>query len=164
MAKFVPLRLIGVGTPEIESAASFMFRLASVHGINVARMNDVLLAHLLSDRNFSLINPIRTGGKSGLSTYCRPVASSAQFRLAVKQYIGEDNIDKACVLPICIEMPAESWSLIDGPIRWCPQCLSEDIAGGGVPYLRLIWQFSLAKVCLRHWVKLERACPCCGFE
>lgn len=159
--RFIPIRLIGVGTSEIESASSYAMRLAMVHGLSVTQMADVLNDILLSDSEVVILKPIGTVGRQKLSTFCRPSPSTYQFNIAVSRYIGETRINRASILPICPGMPDTPWFFVGGT-RWCPCCLQDDVASKVEPYLRLKWQTGHSNVCLRHWVKLRSHCTHCN--
>lgn len=156
---FIPIRLIGVGTPEVESASSYVLRLASAHGLSVSQIVEVLFEVLRKDNELNYVNPV-VGAPSRLSTFCRPTSITYQFNFTVKRYLGETNIDKSCVIPICPGMPDMPWFFV-GSTCWCPLCLKEDIEAGSEPYLRLKWQSGRSRVCLRHWVLLIGGCSHC---
>lgn len=158
--RFIPIRLIGVGTSEIESASSFALRLATAHGLSVTQMAEVLNDMLLSDSEVVILNPVKWVGRQRLSTFCRSTQSTHQFNIAVSRYLGETRMARACLLPICPDMPSAPWFFV-GSTQWCPTCLNNDIDSKIEPYLRLKWQISSSNVCLRHWVKLRSHCPYC---
>lgn len=157
---FIPIRLIGVGTPEVESASSYVLRLAAAHGLSVSQMVEILNNQLLKDEEVCLLKPLLTTGPNHLSTFCRPSPSTYQFNITVQRYLGETRIEKSCLLPICPGMPDTPW-FFTGRICWCPLCLKEDIESGSEPYLRLKWQSGRPHICLRHWVLLIGGCSHC---
>lgn len=43
------------------------------------------------------------------------------------------------------------------PLRYCPQCLTED----KIPYFRKEWRITLSTICLKHHCYLQESCPKC---
>lgn len=142
----------GLGSPEVESLASYFCRLAHSHGMTAQHLAGWVLDYFgqqVCDKYGW--HQRRLGGLS---------AESEQWAAWLAELTGVGALDRLTLAPWrhLLGNPG----LAPASDRWCPHCLAEDRAAGRSPYLRLAWEVAPVTVCLRHKVQLVSACPHCG--
>jgi transcriptional regulator with XRE-family HTH domain len=143
------LPLEGTGA-DIESASSFVIRLAEAHSIQ--------LHVLMREVNFRRVRSYRQASWDGLVLDSTGEISWS-FVDCLSRMTGTD-MERATMW---------RWRAAISPRRmmhrarpWCPECLSEDARSARPPWLRLAWALSPSTVCSAHETTLVFRCSSCG--
>lgn len=147
-----PLAPIGVGTPYVESLASYFCRLAISHCISAAELFRTIAKNMQWDfaRGYSWFQL----NLSGMSD------NTENWVTALSKLTSITNLDSLTLLTwrdvISQSSPTAASS------RWCPHCLTDDRSTGHAPYFRLAWDIGTVPACAKHKIKLVHACTDCG--
>jgi hypothetical protein len=88
------------------------------------------------------------------------ICDAAQtWSAALSELTGVERLDRLTLLPLQGLIVAKS--LMAQQARWCPDCLTQDLAEGRPVYLRLSWDIGANKVCHHHNIPLVAHCPVC---
>ncbi len=142
-----PIPLQSVGSPETESFASYMHRLAYEHGVYVGELTRYVL------------------GKNSGSFYrkpeelVRPSISTKALLTAVESSTSQPLMSS--ILWFLDQPLSLSSEEVHNGFRWCPDCFSEMAAVGQSPHFKLIWHMSAIIHCPIHGVELQLLCPFC---
>ncbi len=141
---------IGVGTPDVESADSYLGRLAQAHGVARQTLHKFINGHGPAIYQNLRGQPPRLDVPSQqAAVYMRRVA---------------DLVDHAAVETLGLSWLADrvrAQHVFRSDRAWCPACLAEMQAGPGL-HTPLIWGLASVTHCARHGVRLRTACPACG--
>ncbi|HLO96295.1 MAG TPA: TniQ family protein [Burkholderiaceae bacterium] len=141
---------IGVGTPDVESADSYLGRLAQAHG--VARQT---LHRFINGHGPAIYQNLR-GQPPRLDV---PSQQAAAYMRRVA-----DLVDHAAVETLGLSWLADrvrAQHVFRSDRAWCPACLAEMQTGSGL-HTPLIWGLASVTHCARHGVRLRTACRACG--
>jgi len=143
---------MGQGTTDVESLTSYFCRLAHSHGMTARNLAAWTLEHYEQ--------PIPDDFKWFRRSFAGMSEETEQWAVWLSELTGVADLDHLTLAPWrhLISNP----SLTPVSDRWCPCCLTEDLASQASPYLRLNWDLAPATVCLRHKVELVSECPHCG--
>lgn len=143
---------MGQGTTDVESLTSYFCRLAHSHGMTARNLAAWTLEHYEQ--------PIPDDFKWFRRSFAGMSEETAQWAVWLSELTGVADLDHLTLAPWrhLISNP----SLTPVSDRWCPCCLTEDLASQASPYLRLNWDLAPATTCLRHKVELVSECPHCG--
>lgn len=151
---------VAVGTPSVESLASYVTRLAQSHSITISTLMTRELAPIL-DRDY-----VQKNAKKGLSTFLnRGGAINSTGELA-QLFIGsierltlKQNLSALTLLSFrdCLS-PKE---LLHKTKAWCPDCYEEWRISDKTIYEPLLWIIRYVKVCAYHNRLLETICFNC---
>ncbi|WP_447985440.1 TniQ family protein [Nitrospira sp. Nam74] len=150
---FAPL---GVGTPEVESLASYVTRLADAHALSVRRLvmrqivpgfpTDSQLMQPLARRIGARIN----GFSPEAERWCR----------ALEQLTGRTDLRFCTLLPW--QDLFDSRHLMRDDRAWCPACLEQWNQSKQTFYEPLLWSCEAVTVCMVHRIPLQSQCPSCN--
>lgn len=156
MIRLFPLSLEGKGTANVESLPSYVLRLAHLHAVPAGR----LLDSLPCERKVNSANKLLSGS---LGSLVRPNSTTQLIVDALGRASSEarSSLRAATFLPLEAAM-ARSASSFAPHLRWCPLCLTEQVAKSDAPYLKLAWQFLGLKACIHHRMLLQDRCTACG--
>lgn len=161
MANFVHLGLIGAGSTQVESTSSYIFRMASAHGMSVQWFYETL-ADYFRDAPERMRLAFRA--KDSLPGFVNPTGNNKTLIHHLASLTGDPSLVNGTFIRVgeaCLPM---SPGVYERKIKWCPKCLNEDIESGAQPYLRLVWHLTGVQVCSKHWRRLESTCYACGSE
>lgn len=162
-SKLFPVPLIGAGTAEVESFASYLHRSSIIHGVNVG----VLLRYIHSQ---SVADSDKHGSSNGwiLHNYLRPhelVCPNEMSWNLVEAMGGMSGQSLAGgILWFLSSVLGRSSGEICEGFRWCPECFAEISAVEGVPYFKLIWHVKDIDCCPIHRTPFVSACSECGCD
>jgi hypothetical protein len=148
-----PVAPIGVGTPAIESLASYFCRLAMSHCISEAELFRVVAEAM--QWNFARGYNWYQLNLSGMSD------TTGNWVNALSKLTSVPNLDALTLLTWRDVISQSSPSPGSAP-RWCPHCLADDRSAGRTPYFRLAWDVGTVPACSKHNIRLVHACPDCG--
>jgi len=148
-----PLRLIGQGTPLVESLEHFGARLGHAHNISPAQV-------LTLARNVARQLHYGTRVRSyNYTTICGYGPFSAAMVASLTRLTGEPGLAGA-TFGVLRKVLTETLSgCFHGTRRWCPQCYQRE---GDDRYDLLAWQMITMSHCPRDGRRLESTCPSCG--
>ncbi|SDT93286.1 TniQ protein [Verrucomicrobium sp. GAS474] len=137
----------GIGTPEVESFAGWLTRLARAHRVSVRTLLLQVLPH--EEGRYA------AAGKSGRwRVRCNVLNVPGRILPPLAQTTGIYDLSS---------LSLERWfgclsrlGLLRHRRAWCPECLREK------PYERLLWTLRPVQMCSVHQLPLEEHCPFCG--
>lgn len=143
MSQLFPVPLLGVGTPWVESLASYIRRLALAHGVSARQL---LLATL------GVRAPGQLNGYSGF-------AATVVERLGV--LTGQVNLVHGTLLRLRNVLSVNAINSIAITRRWCPSCIADDLDRNEPGYDPLFWSIKAVSLCSKHDAWLVSACSHC---
>jgi len=153
-----PLEPIGVGTPFVESLASYLTRLSTAHMLPPSAMlREVIVPYLPAKlgRNFA-----KTIGHQGVITNMNGIREEAETMVEILERLtGRSNLDQLTMLPFSNLLAR--YELQDLDNSWCPYCLEQQQASGQPVHYHLFWGLRVAKFCPLHSSRLWQCCPHC---
>ncbi|WP_269632531.1 TniQ family protein [Pelomonas sp. BJYL3] len=141
---------IGVGTPDVESADSYLGRLAQAHGVPRQTLHKFINGH-----GPAIYQNLR-GQPPRLDV---PSQQAAAYMRRVADLVGHPEVETLGLSWLADRLRAQHVFRSDR--AWCPACLAEMPAGPGL-HMPLIWGLASVTHCARHGVRLRTACPACG--
>lgn len=159
--RLFPVRLLGAGTPEVESLSSYASRLAATHETTIGRVLRLAFGFRGRRREFPATLPSYVLDPGPISYLVRPSAAVAAIVDRLSDATGQTNLRSGTFL--CLkEALNRSMGAFSPRVRWCPDCMAEFDGAGTEAYYKLVWQLAHVKVCPIHRVPLEHRCPACG--
>lgn len=165
MKRLVPLygrNPIGLGTPLVESLASFIGRLAVARHLMPSAIAADLIYPLAPEESrgarfwrgrLNWIYGLMPDGHGELTQ---------EFVSVLCELTGRDDLSFHTLLPwrrLCSRRRGGALYLADR--RWCACCLAEWRAGGIEPWEPLFWRVAVVRRCPVHCVPLSDRCPGC---
>lgn len=154
---FAPLHLHGVGTPAVESLASFFCRLADVHQVSPRQLGKVVC-------NDSPYLDVGSGPHlSNVDLYAAMFCSySAQTQVLVQRLerlTGAQNLLCGTLLRLRDVLSANQVGACVRKRRWCPACYANSDDMVVEP---LGWSILVMNRCPIHGARLQDRCSRCG--
>jgi TniQ len=156
------LEPVGVGTPLVESLASYVSRLGFAHMIDPRTLtNDVLAKHLPVHSDWRPASgatlplafvPGLNGLERNASAFAEVVAR--QTKVPLIRHLTCLNLSDAF----------SAKALLRRQFAWCPACYEEARLSDQVVYDSLAAQLRCVHVCIRHGTPLMGRCPNCESE
>lgn len=150
--------LIGAGTFEVESLASYVHRCAFIHGLSVGPLLKYVFQEMqtrLGRLGFAVLPK-----HFDVSEIVRPNMLAYTFATYLGEMTGQD-LEAATFLKLESAVGRTEW-LVRRGFMWCPECYAEDLFRGNDPYIRLIWHLSELTHCPLHRTPLISTCEGCG--
>ena len=146
----------GLGTPLVESVASYLMRLSAAHGVTPgALVTYELLPEL--HRPAVAARPAATwlqrdgAGLNGTgSAACATVA-------ALERLTRQADLASLTLLPWAAALAPPG--LLRRTRAWCPACIAGWVAAGEPVYEPLLWAMAAVRVCPQHRRRLDECCP-----
>jgi len=152
------LEPIGIGTPYVESLASYLARLAAAHMLSVSTLLRKVIVPYLSARRHNLNGTI---GQQKIIRDMNGMGKEAEALVeTLEQLTGVSNLEHLTMLPYS-QMLSPKKLLLESS-AWCPYCLDEQRASGEPVYYPLLWGLSYAPKCAVHGTSLRSSCHKCG--
>jgi len=145
---FPALPLIGSGTSQVESFASYVVRLQGAAGVSRSSF-----FQLIDGQEF------RQGGNHR-SSLVGPGGVCRRRALRVGELTGQELIGSTLAPFSDIVQARGSGLRSEHERRWCPMCLREERGAGLIE--RLVWCFSEYSYCTLHDTPILNACLSCG--
>lgn len=148
-----------MGTPKVESLASYVYRLAEAHSVSVASLcRHVIVPEIgLEDHGKGLRYISSSGYLVNGSGKVAQDWLGAVSRLTVHVSLAGTNL-----LPL--QEVVTPKQLFRKNAAWCPLCLEDRLGSPDGPFESLVWSFRAVKYCPEHSVWLSEICPYCGSE
>lgn len=155
----------GLGTPDVESLAGYIARLAEAHrnAPSVLMEQEILPAlgkEYLMDRQRSTVQGfLSTSGVAinGMG------ATALEMAAALSKLTGQEGHE--CLTMLQWRNVVSKMLLLRRIRAWCPYCLWEmRESQSGLVYEKLLWSLNMVSVCLRHGTPVVDKCPApnCG--
>jgi hypothetical protein len=141
-----------MNTPAVESLTSYFCRLAHSHALTATQ----LAAWMLRREG----QPIPADFKWCQRNFASLSPESECWAGWLSELTAVGELDRLTLVPWRDLVSAQG--LAARTDRWCPVCLSADLASGIEPYLRLAWDIAPVTVCLAHRMTLVSTCCHCG--
>lgn len=152
-----PLRPSGLGSPNVESLASYVCRLAEAHSVGVATLGrHVIIPEIGIDDRGKGLRYLASRGH--LVNGVGKVAHD--WLRALSLLTGKDFFRGTNLLPL--ESVTTPRHLLRKTAAWCPLCLEDRFSGREEPFESLAWSVLIVKHCPTHGIRLSEACPRCG--
>jgi transcriptional regulator with XRE-family HTH domain len=153
------LEPIGKGTDLVESATSYLSRVANAHTVSTW----MLLKHEIAPRLFGPDAVIRNRLSELTATMgaaCNGENATASKLVSILQTLtGRDDLGRT-TMGFCRGFVASRF-LVRVEQAWCSACLNEWKKEGREVYLPLLWHVLAVRVCPRHGTKLNTKCHTC---
>jgi hypothetical protein len=151
---------IGIGTSEVESATSYLGRLAIAHCISTWMILKCEIAPSLFQAGANLRNRLSELVAAMGSAVNGESETSRKFIEILSAHTRRDDLEQT-TMSFCHGFVGSRF-LVRVKQTWCRSCLAERKASAQEIYYPLQWQLFPVKVCPRHRIKLETECPVCG--
>jgi AraC-like DNA-binding protein len=157
--KLFPIPLLGAGTSDVESLASYIHRIAYEHGLYVGE----LLRYIHREgRDFIEMH----GSLPKMSCYIGVHELIRPNRLTkmivnLLDIFTSQNL-KESTLWFMDSAIGRSTSEVSEGFRWCRECLAEMEYLGQEMYFKLVWHMSGVEICAKHRLRLSNICDFCG--
>lgn len=159
-SRLYSLRPIGVGTGEIESATSYIARLAAAHTVSPW----ALVKHEIAEQFYGQDAIIRNrlselfaavgSAFNGENETCRKIVA------ILESLTGRSDLSQM-TMAFCRGV-VSSRLLLRRYQAWCPECLSKWKQLDQPIYMPLLWNLRAVRVCPHHGIPLSDKCPSCG--
>ncbi len=155
------LHPIGVGTPKVESLASYFVRLASIHALSPNELRALVLNRYSDDFRCAdeFVRPEYAIPQ--LNHLIRPTSFNAELVRDLEAATDIGGLSATTFLVLGREFGRQRGVFRDN-VAWCPLCFDEEIAFGQQPYWHLVWGLKDYSKCHLHDCNLEDKCPSCG--
>lgn len=152
-----PLHLHGLGTPLVESLASYYCRLADVHQVSGKQLAKVVCNDSIYLRSNGLPR-LRSIDLSPI-VFCAHSSRTAVLALRLERLTGADNLVHGTLLRLREVLSRNQSGSCVGKRRWCPICYAqcEDIV-----VEPLAWWIPQITHCHVHGARLIDQCTRCG--
>jgi hypothetical protein len=154
-----PIELEGAGTCDVESLASYVYRVAYEHGIFVGELLRYLNKHVAGKK-------LPAGDTMAVPTFLKPAEmvrnnqSSTSLQNALENLTGL-SLSQSRLHFMTSDIGRSPNDVVSG-FRWCPECMSEWLGLGQQPFFKLIWHLNAVTHCSSHRTELVSACTFCG--
>lgn len=153
-----PISVIGNGTAEVESLASYLHRISYKHGVYVGVLLKKSYKYAIK-KNIISHNCLLPHYIS-VNELIRPEKVTTMLVDLFQKLTGQDL--SATVLWVIKNSLGRSVGEIVEGFRWCPECFAEMLNVGDEPYFKLIWHLTAIRACPIHRTPLISKCDFCG--
>jgi len=157
-AKLFPVLLQGAGSAEIESFASYLHRLAHVHGIYVGELLKFSYKYAIRESMIQNIHPL-----PHYITVPELIRAEKITSMLVDlfQQLTDQKLEGSVLWFFENCLGRSNGEIVDG-FRWCPECIAEMLNVGDEAYFKLIWHLTAINTCPIHRTPLIQNCEFCG--
>jgi hypothetical protein len=147
------LEPISVGTPYIESLASYISRLSTAHSLKTG----VFINKILINQQYLKGNNKEEFYLKNINGFC----AKTSIIIEVLEQLTKRNDLKLLTLLKLRNVISER-NLFSKKLKWCPICYQQWQNNGQTVYNPLLWNFKIIDVCVLHNRPLKTKCPYCG--
>lgn len=151
----------GFGTAEVESFASYLYRISFEHGLTVGEMLDHIYRSAGESVSKEMELPKSPRGVLPESLI-RP-SKLVQACVRMLELMTEGDLTQSTLWFMGRQVGRSKNEVVSG-FRWCPECLSEMLLVGEEPYFKLIWHLKEISHCPHHKTPLIGFCESCGSD
>lgn len=158
-SRLFSLKPIGIGTPYVESLASYIKRLAEIHQV---RPGTLLCREILPylPSNVSIGSFIGKNPRININSFSIKIIDPIVKIL--EQRTHNENLSFLSIYG-WRDFIDQSYALRKFQ-AWCPICYEDSLESGQHVYEQNIWNFHDIKVCRIHNIELVSRCPYCNSE
>jgi len=153
MIKFLPVKLQGKDTSEVESLPSYIARLAYYHCISVGEIIRMVLTEFSKSQQ-------EEKAYYGPESILQPNESTITIVNTLSLMTGQP-VEQSALIWMYKALGRSSLEFVKG-YRWCPECFSEMNKAGVDPYIKLKWHLNAIKFCPIHKTDFMSLCQECG--
>jgi hypothetical protein len=154
------LEPIGLGTGDVESATSYLSRLAIAHCVSTWLLLKCEIAPRLFGPDAILRNRLSELSAAMGSAFNGENDTSKKFIALLSSLTGRHDLGQT-TMGFCHGFVGSRF-LVRVKQAWCGPCLSEWKANGSELHYPLLWHVLGVKACPRHEIPLETECPACN--
>lgn len=151
-----PLHLHGVGTPAVESLASFFCRLADVHQVSPRQLSKVVCN---DSAYLQFGGPQLRNVDLYAAMFCSYAAQTEVLVQRLEKLTGAQNLVCGTLLRLRHVLGANQVGACVRKRRWCPACYARC---EGMIVEPLAWSILVARRCPIHGIRLQDQCSRCG--
>jgi DNA-binding transcriptional regulator YhcF (GntR family) len=153
------LTSIGTGTSDVESATSYLARLAIAHCVSTWELLKCEIAPRLFGPDANLRNRLSELLAAMGSAFNGENNTSKKFIGILSALTGRKDLCQL-TMGFCHGFVGPRF-LVRVKLAWCSACLSEFKSKGLEIYYPLLWQVHAVKACPHHAISLTTECPAC---
>lgn len=154
------LEPLGLGTGEVESATSYLARLAIAHTVSTWSLLKCEIAPRLFGPNVILRNRL-SELTAAMGSACNGENQTSRKLISILLFLtGREDLDRI-TMGFCHRFVCSRF-LVRVAQAWCSVCFSEWKAKGKEMYSPLLWHLMAVKMCPRHGIPLRTTCPACS--
>jgi hypothetical protein len=150
---------IGLGTCEVESATSYLARLAIAHCVSTWSLLKCEIAPRLFGPGPNLRNRL-SELLAAMGSAFNGEDTRKRFIALLSSLTGRDDLGQT-TMGFCHGFVGPRF-LVRVKQAWCGPCLSERKANASEIYYPLLWHLLGVKACPRHGITLGTECPACN--
>jgi len=153
MIRFLPVKLQGKDTSEVESLPSYIARLAYYHCVSVGEIIRMVLTEFPESQQ---------DGRAyyGPESILQPNESTIAIVNSLSLMTGQP-VEQSTLIWMYKALGRSSLEFVKG-YRWCPECFSEMNKACVDPYIKLKWHLNAIKFCPIHKTDFMSQCQECG--
>lgn len=154
MSELAPLKLKGVGTPNVQSLLSYICELAAAHSVSPTQLLKYVRA------NNTIEGP--RGGRSienNASTFVAYSATTERVVSLLGRLTGVETLGLGTFLALKPVLTARCSDVLTQARRWCPECY---FGSERLGYEPLSWNSPYVSRCQIHMLRLVDSCATCG--
>jgi hypothetical protein len=159
MKKLFPIPLLGAGTADVESFASYIHRLAFEHGLFVGELLRYIHRHA-AESVVDLVEVPKPPRYVRPEDFLRPNALVDAYVL-MTGLMASQELKRSTLWFLSGSVGRSANEIVKG-FRWCPDCFAEMERAGLEPYYKLVWHLSAITHCPIHSTPLQAKCSFCG--
>jgi len=149
LARLAP---IAVGTPMVESAESYVGRLAEAHGIERSTLH-----RFINSRGPAIYKELR----GQLARLDAPTAQAAAYMERVAGLTAQPDVRRLGLSWLSGRVRAQH--VLRTHRAWCPDCMAE-MKTERTGYAPMLWSLASVRCCARHGRRLQESCATCGAQ
>lgn len=152
-----PLALVGLGTPNVESLASYFGRLAQAHQVTLGQLEKVVC----NDADYLRMGsgPTLKGATLNTAMLCSYSKQTHVLVQRLEKLTGARYLTQGTLLPLAGVLCNNQCRALTPRRRWCPRCYATALTDFAEP---LAWLLPLITRCDQHHIPLEDHCRYCG--
>tara|TARA_Y100001951_G_C11295963_1_gene275661 strand:+ start:4784 stop:5707 length:924 start_codon:yes stop_codon:yes gene_type:complete len=159
MRKLFPIPLLGAGTADVESFASYIHRLAFEHGLFVGELLRYVHTHA-AQSVAEIVEVPKAPRYVRPEEFLRPNALVDAYVL-MTGLMASQELKRSTLWFLSGSVGRSANEVVKG-FRWCSECIAEMESAGLEPYFKLVWHLSAITHCPIHSTPLQAKCSFCG--
>ena len=154
------LPLLARDTMDVESLASYTYRLSYEHGFSVGEFLNLMYGH--AKKQGSMPSKMKLQHNIQPGDLVKPLKTTLLVKHLLELY-SDIEIDSS-YLWIFKRSKLSSTGEVSKGFRWCPECFREMSRTKAGAYFKLIWSMSSITLCPTHLTPLIELCPRCNSQ
>ncbi|QFF99910.1 hypothetical protein PB01_14360 [Psychrobacillus glaciei] len=147
---------IGKSTSDIESLTSYVSRLSSAHNLKVLDLfTKIVYPNLERETSTNVFQPTQSISINNSNIKTKEIVDVLSNLTTIK------DLEELTLINFHYFMSSQE---LRTNKFWCPYCLQEYRNQNKIVYEKLLWNFEVVDICLKHRCKLVNCCPSCKSE